>query len=591
MNKKTPVLGALLLLFISGCATMPTVKPDNNSTLVVTQHVRPIESRAYTGNQGAIIFSINRIEERELKSVIDRLIRIFAENELPVDIAVTAPRSSQDVDNLHFLVPYSDNGLIDINLDGSDVSWLDNDTPNIENASATLKSQISAEISFVKGVFGSAPVSCLFPYEMYNEHNYQVLEETGIKIISSKEAGNFTSSRQPLTWSGKVDNKGLYRLPVIAEVIYPTIDPLTEATTSSANYVNKKILDNISKSIKGAGVAVISIQPRDFTASDGKIDNAKIQQLSDLIKQSTTYGQVITFSGWNKYASRYIGVATTSRIVSGYKGGHAVIFRLDDVSKDWHEEVDKALIEIFKANGIPLDCGVISNASGTDSYDLPWLKKYYDEGAVGINVHGFDWTYYQLDTVKSGLTYEQIKYKLQKARDTYLDYFGTLPVTITAPTDFYDKNGYQAIEDAGFKIFSTHITVEPHPSNIPVDFDGKKDPNGMYRLPTASDVCTWENEKFTGPFDVSDLMGITDYCKYYDPAFKTGGVNDFAYRVCSEITSLNVAVISLHPSAFSENGKINQERLKKVDTIVKWVKTFSTVMTFEQWYNYTISNN
>jgi hypothetical protein len=50
---------------------------------------------------------------------------------------------------------------------------------------------------------------------------------------------------------------------------------------------------------------------------------------------------------------------------------------------------------------------------------------------------------------------------------------------------------------------------------------------------------------------------------------------------------LNVAVISLHPSAFADQtGKIDKGRLEKVDAIVKWVKTFATVTTFEQWYNY-----
>jgi hypothetical protein len=302
----------------------------------------------------------------------------------------------------------------------------------------------------------------------------------------------------------------------------------------------------------------------------------------------------VTFNGWSRYASKYIGVAQAkSRVLPPYNGGPAVIFRLDDVTKDWYEDTVIALIELYKSNGVPLDCGVISNANEIDSYDLPWLKKYYDEGSVGISVHGFDWTYYQLDTIKSGLTYEQIKFKLQKARDLYLNYYGANPVAITAPTDYFDKNGYQAIEESGFKIFSTQSDVEPHPSAVPVDFNGRKDPMGMYRLPTAIDVCDWDqkNGRFTDPWDISKVAATKDYCKYYSALSTTMTNEIFGYEVCHEIGLLNVAVLGVHPTAFiDKDGKPDQAKLQKLDKMIKWCKTNGTVTTFEQWYNYTTAN-
>jgi hypothetical protein len=585
LNRKLAYIAALLFV-LAGCGIAPAVDTGTNNTSSAPAHIKALETPAYTGNRGAVIFCLNHLEDKSLNNVMDRIIRVFAEYELPVDVAITVPRNDKEQENLSFLIPYSDAGIIDVNLDGSEISWLDADAPNGENAYATLKSLLIRDFNFLKNYFGSTPSTCFFPYEQFNEHNYGLLQETGFSIISAREAGNFTASRQPVDWSGQVDKKGLYRLPVIVEVSYQGKNPLLETTTATPDE-NKKILNSIDMSVKGFGLAVVSIQPGSFAGADGKADTAKIQQLANLIKQSSSYGEIVTYNGWLRYAASYIGVQHKPRVMPEYSGGPTVIFRLDDVSKGWYEEADKALIEVFKSNGVPLDCGVISNASGTNSYELPWLKQYHDEGAVGISVHGFDWTYYQLDTTKSGLTYEQIKFKLLKARDSYLNYYAVSPVALTAPTDFYDKTGYQAVEDAGFKIFSTQISVEPHPSTTPVDFNGRKDPGGMYRLPTATDICAWENEKFTGPFDVSKLVKVPDYCKYYRALSSTMTDDNFGYMVCDELGTLNITVLSLHPSAFiDQSGKIDRGKLEKADAIIKWVKTFSTITTFEQWYNY-----
>jgi hypothetical protein len=580
----------VLIFVLAGCGTVPIGGTDVNNTSNIPVHVKPMETRAYTGNRGAIIFSINHLEEKSLRNVVDRIIRVFAEYELPVDVAISVPRTEKDREYLSFLVPYSDAGVIDVNLDGSDISWLDADTSNSESASIPLKSLLDRDAGFISNYFGSYPSTCVFPYEQFNEHNYRILQETGFNIVSAKETGDFTASRQPVNWAGQVDKKGLYRLPVVVEVNYPGINPMVEANTAAPPDGNKKIVGSISSSVKGFGLAVVSIQPRSFVGADGKADIAKIQQLANLIKQCSSYGEIVTYNGWLKYATSYIGIQQSKpRVLPIYKGGPAVIFRLDDVTKGWYEDTVKALIELYKSNGVPLDCGVVSNANGIDSYDMPWLKKYYDEGSVGISLHGFDWTYYQLDTTKSGLTFEQIKFKLQKARDLYLNYYGASPVAITVPTDYFDKSGYQAIEESGFKIFSTQISQDPYPSAVPVDFDGRKDPQGMYRLATATDVCDWDqkNGRFTDPWDISKVVATKDYCKYYSGLSSTMTDDFFGYQVCREMGLLNVAVIGVHPTAFIDsNGKTDHAKLQKLDTIIKWCKTNGTVTTFEQWYNY-----
>ena len=239
------------------------------------------------------------------------------------------------------------------------------------------------------------------------------------------------------------------------------------------------------------------------------------------------------------------------------------------------------------------------------------MKKYVQQGDIGISVHGYDWTYYQFDTThdlqsqqllagdtcavpgveqppppKETLTYSYIRMKLMKARDAYLQYFGVVPVALTVPTDFFDETGYRAINDAGFKIFATQITAEPHPSTVTSNFNGQRDPNGMYRIPTATDVCTWDNCTWGDIFEIDNLMSITDYCKYH-AAWDEVLYNDFGAMLCTVLGDLGVAAVGVHPDAFvGIDGKPNQAKLQKLDKIIKWCKTFATITTFEQWYNY-----
>jgi hypothetical protein len=236
-----------------------------------------------------------------------------------------------------------------------------------------------------------------------------------------------------------------------------------------------------------------------------------------------------------------------------------------------------------------VDLGVVSNVDGADSYDMPWLKEYVNKGVAGISVHGYDWDFYQLDTTQAKTEYADIKFRLRKARDSYTQYFGVTPVALTVPTDYWDKTGYQAVQDAGFKVFATHTTVETHPSTDLVDFQGRKDPAGMYRIPTSSDVCDWDESKSTwgNIVDISQVMEITDYCKYYS-AYEDKLYNDLCYMTCAQLSNLGVAAIGIHPDAFvNADGNVDKEKLAQLQPIITWAKKQATITTFEQWYNYT----
>jgi len=580
-----------MLFTLIGCS-VPASNTDIVTSPAETSHVRSMETPPYKASNWAIIFTMDQIGDTKLKAVVDKIIRVFAENSAPLDVSVTPPNSDDDLQTVKYLSDYVDAGIIDISIDGNDIPWLDADTPDISNATTQLRAQLSLAGRRLKYFFGITPVACVLPYESLNEYNYGIIQAASFKILSTHNPPGFLPSRQPVNWFGRVDTNGLYRFPIVGTVNYPP-PSLIEGPSSRETDINKDIFNSVDKVLNNTGTAVIEIRPEDFLDNANKTDAIKIQQLADLIQSCKKLGEITTFYGWYRYATKYIEVTPAKqRVMPAYNGGWAVVFRLDDVAKGWHEETVQEIIKVFQKNGVPLDCGVISNVGGTNSYEIPWLQGYFDEGVVGISVHGYDWTYYQLDTTKSGLDYAYIKLKLTKARDQYLEYFGALPVALTVPTDFFDEYGYRAIDEAGFKIFATQMAVEFHPSDVPVDYFGRKDPNGMCRIPTASDVCSWDDKvkNWGSVYDVSKLASTKDFCKYHEALSIAISEYSFGYDLCSLLNQIGVVAIGIHPDAFTDKDKKpDYAKIQKLDPIIKWVKTFATITTFEQWYNYQLT--
>jgi hypothetical protein len=590
---------ALLLAAITACSGMPVspVAQAPAATPAQQAHVRKMQTTDYVGNRGAIILNIRNTGDPNLKAAVDEIIRTAGENRVPIDVSLPPLPDSGNYNDFIFLRDFIDAGAIDISFDGNSVVWLDAQTTKNSPAYENLKNNLAKYREQFRQFFGVAPVTCILSDQYFLEVNYAVLQDAGFKALCSSSLPEISSYKEPVSWSGQADSKGLYCLPIIATVDYSLPPPKRGKPNPSLNSsimsgVDKTVQSAVDKSLQQSDLAVIQIVPSSFLDNAGKVDPLKLSQLAALIKSLGRKGDVTTTDDWCSYVSRWAASTVKSnRVIPVFNGGRAIIFRLDDVSKDWHEDVDKELLLLFEKNGIPLDLGVVSNVDGSDSYELPWLKDYVNKGVAGISVHGYNWDYYQLDTAQSKTEYADIKSKLRKARDSYTRYFGVTPVALTVPTDYWDKTGYLAVQDAGFKIFATHTTAEPYPSTDLVDYQGRKDPAGMYRIPTSSDVCEWDDAKagWGNLIDISQPAGITDFCKYY-AAYDEKFYNAIGTMTCSQLGYLGVAAIGIHPDAFvNADGKIDKDKLAQLQPIITWAKKQATITTFEGWYNYTSS--
>jgi hypothetical protein len=279
------VLVSVLALAMGGCSLLPCGVSQNPPAGAdnLTAHARKMQTPLYSGKHGAIIYSLDHVEDDRLTGAIDRIIRLFAENEVPLDIAVQPDAIAKHPDLMSYFRECEDAGIVDISVDGNEVNWVDIDSPVVQNASADLKSQLSMQRAETSAYFGGQLATCVFPYESLNEYNYRVLQDAGFKILRTPNPEGFVSSRQLVDWHAALDPRGLCRFPIVGSVNYGGLSDFQDVDT--------QILSAVGKSLDSVGIAVIEIDPTYFLDGNSKVDASRVRQLGSQIKSVKSLGE------------------------------------------------------------------------------------------------------------------------------------------------------------------------------------------------------------------------------------------------------------------------------------------------------------
>jgi hypothetical protein len=584
----------LLLLLLSAFGCVDEIKvPQRVAEKTIFQ---PLQqgmgiSMPYKAKKPAVIFRIDGMAKGRNEEVISQLLTIFASNNGTLDIGFDGTVADVKDYQIDILKPYISAGLVGFSLNQPDLTQISGAA-----SSEKLRLDLMKKMGAMQAYYGAVPVALTTNTEI-TELNYQAIRDAGFKIVSTYIGSEKYPSRKPLTYAGKEDSKGMFRFPVVAAAAWWDRERTKIGTVYSKD-ARADLLKAVDDSLVSIGIAVVKLDPESFLDANRKIDSKKLADVGSALKDLSKECEITTFGSWYQYAAQWILAAPFVRQKSTpeYTGGRVIILRMDDVTKGWHEEVVDAIIKLAIKNGVPLDLGVVASASGTsDSFQIPMVHKYYNEGVVDISVHGYDWTYGQFSTVASGVSFTEMKFNMVKAMEQYRIYYGAYPVAFTPPTDVFDCSGYRAVQEAGLKIFSTHITDEPHPSLDPVDCWGKRTPNGMMRIPTASDVCNWDNDNRTWGVIYPIQKSAGDRPIYGEDYLinEEGGTdyNDLSWSVYYSLDMYSVATISIHPDAFLDaSGKIDQTKIAQLDNIFKWAKQTAKIATFRTWYNYATSN-
>ena len=166
MNIRKPlsIILCMVVLTTTACSILPGKGLSNLQDITNSQagHVRKMETAMYKGDSGAIIFTMYRMGDSKLTDTADKIIRVFAENGVPLDVAIEPATQVNSTDS-KYLIDYADAGIIDFSIDGYSIDWLDVDTPNLQNAYADLKAKLSLSRQLVNFNFGTMPVSASIP--------------------------------------------------------------------------------------------------------------------------------------------------------------------------------------------------------------------------------------------------------------------------------------------------------------------------------------------------------------------------------------------------------------------------------------------
>jgi hypothetical protein len=544
----------------------------------------------YSAESPAVIFRFEKFVTGKTDDAVRRILRVFAQNNVPVDIGIDVSSIDRSSNQMDMFRPYISAGII-----GLSANYPDFVKPgSAASAAAAEKTRVELKknIETLRAYYGAVPVAFTTD-TVITEQSYNIIRDAGFKIVSTFASVEPLSSRKLVDYLGKEDDRGMFRLPVIADAAYWNRDKRKIGT-----YYSKDAMADLLRAIGDAsaniGISVLLMEPESFLTADNRIDEKRITDLDQLIKQINKIGKITTFESWNNFAAQWLTAKPRIRAAKPppAKGGWMVIFRLDDVTRGWYEDVVEEIIKVFRKNGAPLDLGIIAYGNGPESFQMPMVRKYFDEGAVDISMHGYSWSmadFATFDTAKSGASYPELKFYMDMARQQYLAYYGFAPTSFTVPTDVFNCDGYRAVQNAGFKVFSVHMTQEPHPSLRPVDCNGSPTESGMYRIPTASDVCMWDEGKreWADLYTFDNLLNGVPYKYWYD---EENFYHDLDAMAQQQLKLFGVTSIGIHPDAFVDSAKkIDRAKIEKLNTTIGWVKQFATITTFNSWYEWALT--
>lgn len=597
---------AFIGILASGCQFIQTQPVSQPAPVIQQKPVHAVQFKRTTStapNTGApsVIFRVDDVAKGQYEDITERIIRIFAKNNAPLDIGVIPHASGQDSFDIPYLRTYLDAGAIDITMHGYRHTEAEFNSTDYE----TLKNNLIQARSQYEQYFGFAPVAFTTPYDFFSEDGYRAIQDAGFKIFSTQKAADPFPSIQPVDVNGIEDfNKGMSRLCTVTDVAMWDAASKQWGDIYSTELTNE-FFGSIDWGLKNLGVAVVGIHPQAFLRADGSVDNDKLNKLDAIVKAVRQRNSISTFEAWYKFASSaflgpaYIRTGKTPDI----DGKPGIIFRLDDVERGVYEDTVEEIIKVFQRNKVPLDVGIMPFASGHISYNIPYLRKYLDAGAIDISVHGYTNSFAEFDTVISGASfdrldpalrpcfenafgeflykptktyYEDLARGLKLARERYKRYFGVAPVAFTVPNDYFNEEGYRAALVAGFKIFSSQQQSEKHPSDILVDYYGRPDENGMYRLPAFGSISGWDSL----------------HCRFGELFILENPDDELWESITYSLkSSMNLAVIYLHPQNFIDSyGRPDKAKLNHLDTILKFVigheDIFGEITTFEAWYRW-----
>jgi len=238
---------------------------------------------------------------------------------------------------------------------------------------------------------------------------------------------------------------------------------------------------------------------------------------------------------------------------------NCVIFRLDDVQDNYHDQSQLALMNFFLEKNQSLSLGLIANAFGNDSIVLNEVRTGFDAGKFELASHG--WNHEDFTKLSEHTQTDLLNKSIEKIHKV----FGTRPAIFIPPMFEFNNATLDAMRHLGIKIISSNDTTY---------FDRNQ----------SHLVANITYSKYTGDDNILHFPSTVQYSKYVINKSKTPPIEQWntipveklLTMINNSISNYGYAIVTTHPQEFviSKNGVVTDTlNVAKLNDLHKLVNT------------------
>jgi peptidoglycan/xylan/chitin deacetylase (PgdA/CDA1 family) len=236
-----------------------------------------------------------------------------------------------------------------------------------------------------------------------------------------------------------------------------------------------------------------------------------------------------------------------------------VAFRLDDIQDYWITPSQEAVIDIFKADQLPLTIGIIANAFGDDdtivSYVQQSLQQSFQPPLWDFEIANHGWNHEYFDTFTLSEQENLLSMAIAKTTPLLQPYGFTKFDTFIPPYNAFDSNTITALELYNFKYMTSQTDIDLPP----------------YVYAPGQPFYHWPIGASTDNMDI-------DYDQGVSWTLTLSQIQD-------QIANYGFSVVMMHPQEYSNldvdanpTDTVNQTMINNLKTLIQQVQSLGIKM-------------
>ena len=224
---------------------------------------------------------------------------------------------------------------------------------------------------------------------------------------------------------------------------------------------------------------------------------------------------------------------------------NCVAFRLDDVQNHWLNNVQIAVMEVFRETQNPLTIGIIAKGIGEDPTIINYIYSRLGKNPeLELANHSWDNTPY------TNLSQTEQDEMLGKSQNKIKETFSITPKVFIPPQNAYNKDTIYVLKKNGY----THFSSEFDFSTPPFPLKGQE----LYHFPAGAETGHLDK-------DIKLFKGVDSNQSFKD--------------IEKSITNYGYAVVTMHPQEFSiikndvYTNEVNREQIKQLKLLIENIRS------------------